>query len=145
MRVFLDANILFSASFPNSHLAEFLGELAHHADLLTNAYAKIEAERNIAAKQPKRLAAHEKFATSLELVPVQLFDLDVKVVKKDQPILCGAIAGKADFLLTGDKKDFGHLFGKTVGGVKIVTVQMLLEELISRGIVSESCPTKTVA
>ncbi|MDD5201275.1 MAG: hypothetical protein PHC88_15900 [Terrimicrobiaceae bacterium] len=138
MRVFLDANILFSASFPNRHLADFLDELHLHADLLTNAYARAEAGRNIAAKQPKRLAAHEKFAASLGLVPVQLFDLDVSLAAKDQPILCGAIAGKADFLLTGDKKDFGHLFGKTVCGVKIVTVQMLLAELVARGIVSES-------
>lgn len=138
MRVFLDANILFSASFPNSHLAEFLEELAHHADLLTNAYAKTEAERNVAAKQPNRLAAHEKFAVSLEMVPFLLFDLGVKLVEKDRPILCGAIAGKADFLLTGDKKDFGHLFGKTIRGVKIVNMRMLLDDLIARGIVRES-------
>ena len=138
MRIFLDANILFSASFPKSHLAEFLGELQRHAVLLTNAYAKAEAERNIAAKQPKRLAAHEKFVAALELVALQLFDPGVKIAEKDQPILCGAIAGGADFLLTGDKKDFGHLFGKTVRGVKIVSVQLLLAELIARGIVSES-------
>lgn len=138
MRVFLDANILFSTSFPSSHLAGFLGELAHHADLLTNAYAMGEARRNIAAKQPKRLAAYEKFALSLEMVPIGLFELNVELVEKDRPILCGAIAGKADFLLTGDKKDFGHLFGKTIGGVKIVTVQMLLEELIVRRMVRGS-------
>ncbi len=138
MRVFLDANILFSTSSPNGHLAEFLGELAHHADLVTNAYAKAEAERNIAAKLPKYLPDHEEFAASLELVPIQLFDLDIKLAEKDHPILCGAIAGKADFLLTGDKKNFGHLFGKTIGGVKIVTVQMLLDELIARLIVGKS-------
>ena len=137
MRIFLDANILFSASFPKSHLAEFLGELRRHAELLTNAYAKAEAERNIAAKQPKRLAAHEKFVSSMEMIPLQLFDPGVKLAEKDQPILCGAISGGADFLLTGDKKDFGHLFGKTVRGVKIVNVQMLLAELIARGIVRE--------
>ena len=138
MRVFLDANILFSASFPNSHLADFLGKLQHHAALLTNAHAMAEAERNIAAKQPDRLAVHETFAASLERVPVQMFDLEVRLAEKDRPILCGAIAGKADFLLTGDKKDFGHLFGKTVHGVKIVTVQMLFAELVARGIVGKS-------
>jgi len=138
MRIFLDANILFSASFHKSHLAEFLAMLQDHADLLTNAYAKTEAARNIAAKQPKRLAAHEKFVASLELVAVQLFDTGVCLAEKDQPILCGAIAGGADFLLTGDKKDFGHLFGKTVRGVKIVSVQTLLAVLIAHGIVSES-------
>ena len=45
MRSFLDANILFSASFPNSHLADFLGELQHHAAPLTNAHAMAEAEQ----------------------------------------------------------------------------------------------------
>ena len=138
MRIFLDANILFSASFPQSHLSEFLGELQRHAVLVTNAYAKVEAERNVAAKQPKRLAAHEKFAASLELVPLHLFDPGVKLAEKDRPILCGAIAGGTDYLLAGDKKDFGHLFGKTVRGVKIVNVQMLLAELVTRGIVRES-------
>lgn len=138
MKIFLDANILFSASFPKSPLAEFLGELQRHAMFLTNAYAKAEAERNIAAKQPKCLVAHEKFAASLGVIPLRLFDPGVKLAEKDQPILCGAIAGGADYLLTGDKKDFGPLLGKTIHGVKIVHVQMLLAELIARGIVRES-------
>lgn len=138
MKIFLDANILFSASHPRSHLAAFLAELGRHADLLTNAYAKTEAGRNIAAKLPQRLAAHEEFALSLKLVPEQLFDLPVDLAEKDRPILCGAVSGNAEFLLTGDKKDFGHLFGKTVHGVKIVSVQMLLDELTARGIVKIS-------
>jgi uncharacterized protein len=138
MRVFLDANILFSASFPHSLLADFLGELKNYATLLTNAYAKTEAERNIAAKMPKRLTACQEFADTLELVPIQLFDLDVKLAEKDCPILCGAITAKADYLLTGDKKDFGHLFGRTVGGVKIVSVQLLIADLIKQEIIKES-------
>ena len=40
-----------------------------------------------------------------------------------------------EFLLTGDKKDFGSLFGRTVQGVKVVTVKMLMEELETRGLV----------
>lgn len=138
MRVFLDANILFSAAFAKSLLADFLEELQRHADLLTNAYARTEAERNIAAKAPKRLAALRAFADGLELVPLQLFDPGVKIAEKDRPILCGAIAGHADYLLTGDKKDFGHLYGKTVQGVKIVSVPLLLADLIAQGIITAS-------
>jgi len=138
MRIFLDANILFSASYSKSRLAEFLGGLKHHAVLITNMYAKAEAARNIAAKQQRRLDAHEKFVASLELIPIQLFDPGVELAEKDKPILCGAIAGEADFLLTGDKKDFGHLFGVSVRGVKIVTVRTLIEELVARGIVDEA-------
>ena len=138
MRVFLDANILFSASFPRSLLADFLSELKKHAVLVTNAYAKTEAERNVSIKMPECLAACQDFTLTLELVPLQLFDLNVKLAEKDCPILCGAIAAEADYLLTGDKKDFGHLFGRTVRGVKIVSVQLLIADLIKQGIIKES-------
>lgn len=74
---------------------------------------------------------------SLTLVPTRVFDPGVTLADKDRPILCGAISGSADYLLTGDKRDFGHLFGKTVRGVKIVSVQLLLAELIGQGIVSD--------
>ncbi len=138
MKVFLDANILFSASFPKSLLADFLAGLERHAVLLTNGYAQTEAERNVAAKAPKRLVAYHELANRLQVVPLLVFDLDVELADKDRPILCGAIAAHADYLLTGDKKDFGHLYGKTVRGVKIVSVQRLLADLIARGTVGES-------
>jgi len=138
MRIFLDANILFSASFPRSLLADFLGELKKHAVLLTNAYAKAEAERNVGAKIPNRLAACQAFANAVKLVPLQLFDLDMNLADKDRPILCGAIAARADYLLTGDKRDFGHLFGRTISGVKIVSVQLLLADLIAQGLIDAS-------
>ena len=138
MRVFLDANILFSASFPKSHLADFLDQLHHHAALLTNTYAVAEAGRNIAAKQPARLPAHDTFVASLTLVPTRVFDPGVTLADKDWPILCGAISGSADYLLTGDKRDFGHLFRQTVHGVKVVNVQLLLADLIAQGIVGDA-------
>lgn len=37
MRIFLDANILFSAAFAKILIADFLEELQRHADLLTSA------------------------------------------------------------------------------------------------------------
>ncbi len=74
----------------------------------------------------------------VKLVPLQLFDLDVKLADKDRPILCGAIAARADYLLTGDKRDFGHLFGRTISGVKIVSVQLLLADLIAQGLIDAS-------
>ena len=135
MRVFLDANILFSAALSKSLLRPFLQQLGLRVQLLTNAYAREEAARNLGAKHPERLGEHKKFASSLEEVPGRLFELGVSLARKDQPILCGAIAGQADYLLTGDKKDFGSLFGRTVQGVKVVTVKMLMEELETRGLV----------
>ena len=46
--------------------------------------------------------------------------------KKDFSI---AIAARCDYLLTGDKRDFGHLYGKTIGGVEIVSYMMLAERM----------------
>lgn len=106
--------------------------------LLTNVYATAEAGRSVAAKQPARVAAHERFVATLALVPLKVFDPGVTLADKDRPILCGAISGSADYLLTGDKKDFGHLFGKAVQGVKIVNVHLLLAELITLGIVAQT-------
>jgi len=134
MRVFLDANILFSASLPKSHLALFLEGLDEHAKLLSNVYACEEAERNLATKFPRSLPVFQKLCGVIELVPMGIFDPGVRLAEKDQPILCGAIAGKADYLLTGDKKDFGHLFGKSIGGVTVVSVELLLRELVNQGV-----------
>jgi uncharacterized protein len=111
--------------------------LQRHAVLLTNAYALAELERNIMAKQPEHLAVHKKFTGTLELVSSHVIELDVRIAEKDRPILCGAVIGKADILLTGDKKDFGHLFGRMVCGIEIVTVKMLLARLVARGLVTE--------
>lgn len=134
MRVFLDANILFSASLPKSHLALFLAGLGEHAELISNVYACEEAERNLATKFPRSLPVFQKLCGVIELVPMGIFDSGMRLAEKDQPILCGAIAGQADYLLTGDKKDFGHLFGKSIGGVTVVSVELLLRELVAQGV-----------
>jgi hypothetical protein len=55
MRVFLDANILFSGARPNSRMGAFLETLSRQADLLTNAYAFEEARRNLELKFPDSL------------------------------------------------------------------------------------------
>jgi len=136
MRVFLDANILFSASFPKSALREFLDGLRTVAELVTSQHAIEEARRNIAAKRPANSSALESFFLTVRSFAVESFKLNVTLTEKDIPILCGAIASDAGYLLTGDKRDFGPLYGKTIQGVKIVSVKMLVDELIKRKILS---------
>jgi predicted nucleic acid-binding protein len=48
---------------------------------------------------------------------------------KDAPILAAAVASHCEVLLTGDIADFGHLIGRTLHGVRILTVSQLLSEL----------------
>jgi len=133
MRVFLDANILFSASKPNSRIRALIDLLLRHDECLTNAYALEEARRNLALKRPPHLAALEQLAHRLELVAAMNTGIEITLEPKDVPILGGAIAARATHLLTGDERDFGPYFGKTIQGVKIVSPRMLADELVRRG------------
>ena len=129
MRIFLDANILFSAAQAHSRMRAFLDMLLDQADCLTNEYAVEEARRNLAAKFPEGVKGLERLVSRCEIISQLTTDLKVELALKDVPILGGAIAGHATHLLTGDEKDFGKFFGKTIQGVKIVSPRMLAEEL----------------
>jgi len=129
MRIFLDANILFSAAQPHSRMRAFLGILLAQAECLTNAYAVEEARRNLELKFPEGLKALERLAKQCETIPQIMTDLEVELPMKDVPILGGAIAGQATHLLTGDERDFGKFWGKTIRGAKIVSPRMLVQEL----------------
>lgn len=129
MRIFLDANILFSASLPRSRMRAFLEVLLKESECLTNDYALEEARRNLAAKFPDRLKTLERVGRRCEMIHRLAFGLEVKLPLKDVPILSGAIAGASTHLLTGDERDFGRLWGKTVQTVKIVSPRMLADEL----------------
>jgi predicted nucleic acid-binding protein len=119
-RLFLDANILFSASYgPESPLRR-LWQL-DEAELLTSAYALAEAQRNLETKEQQ-----ERLETLL--VPVRVVgesekrDLPAGVTlrEKDVPILCSAIEARASHLLTLDLRDFGPYLGKSVAGVLVL-------------------------
>ncbi|MGH7995058.1 MAG: hypothetical protein ACRD4Q_04245 [Candidatus Acidiferrales bacterium] len=47
---------------------------------------------------------------------------------KDRPVLLSAVGVSADYLVTSDKADFGHIPGTVVYGVKIRTPKMFLLE-----------------
>lgn len=121
-RIFLDANVLFSAAYLEN---SGLGRLWHleDAELLSSAYAVEEARRNLALDRPPALARLERLTPKLALInpPADLkLPAGVQLDSKDRPILLAAIHGKADFLLTGDGRHFGHLYGRRVEGVMVL-------------------------
>jgi predicted nucleic acid-binding protein len=130
MRIFLDANILFSAALPGSRMSAFLDALTRQADFLTNAYAIEEARRNLQLKFPDSLKTLEQLIRRCELVSRLAADLMVELPLKDRPILGGAIGGRATHLLTGDERDFGKYWGRTIQGVKVISPKMLAEEML---------------
>jgi predicted nucleic acid-binding protein len=44
----------------------------------------------------------------------------IRLDPKDHPILLAAIHARADYLLTGDARHFGHLYGKRISGVLVL-------------------------
>lgn len=133
MRVFLDANVLFSGALPNSRMHSLLMLLFERAECVTNTYALAEARRNLEIKFPGAIPVLEALLQKCT-VSVFLSDQVPVVLKpKDRPILAGAIAASTTHLMTGDVTDFGHLFGKTISGVKVVSPRMLAEELVALG------------
>jgi predicted nucleic acid-binding protein len=118
-RLFLDANVLFSAVYqPNAGLLR-LWKLKDVV-LCSSRYAVAEANLNLEDdSQRKRLAA---LAERLELFEALSRELPrgVSLPEKDVPILLAAIAARATHLLTGDVRDFGAHFGKRIERVMIV-------------------------
>ena len=133
MRVFVDANTLFSASLPHSRLSEFLEVVKLHGECLYSGYAFDEAQRNLVKKFPGSVPSLEKLTRDMTRVANVQGMAGVTIREKDEPILSSAIAAQATHLLTGDKRDFGLFFGTTVNGVKVVTAALLAQEMADQG------------
>jgi predicted nucleic acid-binding protein len=127
IRVFLDANVLFSASNTGSNIASFIRLLIEQEETVTSDFAVEEARRNILLKRPNWTAGLDVLLGQLPAVRSVQFDLPVTLNSKDQPILCTAIRSGCQYLATGDKRDFGHLYGHTVKGVTIISLEKLAE------------------
>lgn len=132
MRIFLDANVLFSASNSSSAVAVVVAVASAHATVVSSDLACIEARRNLAIKRPDWLEVLEKLVENIETVPSSAFALPVALADKDVPLLCAAIRAEADYFVTGDRKDFGHLFGSSVHDVEVITPVRLGEILLGR-------------
>ena len=132
MRVFLDANVLFSASNVGSNIAQLVDWLLAESTAVTSDLAREEARRNLAMKREDWLAAFEQLMQKVEEVPSALFDLPVNLDEKDRPLLCAAIRATCTHFATGDRQDFGHLFGKTVEQVQVVDLLGLAKLLAAK-------------
>ena len=134
MRLFLDANVLFTAAHnPNgkASLAIGLGKQGHWS-LATSAYALEEAHRNLARKFPKSLQDLDSLLEDIQRVdhrPDLWFPPGL--AQKDRPIFQAAVACGATHLLTGDIRDFGRFMNRpeTTAGIVVQTVAAFLDSI----------------
>jgi len=132
IRVFLDANVLFTAAHDRSGKAALVIELGirGHWGLATSGYALEEARRNLKIKFPGSLSTLEAFLPAMKIVSSgEGTNCPVPLPEKDRPILEAAIRCKATHLLTGDRKHFGPFMDtpEVTSGVITQTVAEFLE------------------
>ena len=117
-RLFLDANVLFSAAYKADSGLLQLWKLRDVA-LLSSRYALGEARINLGDEvQRKRL---NKLSESIHLFESgpRKPPRGISLAEKDVPILVAAIEARATHLLTGDLRHFGPYFGKKIEGTMI--------------------------
>ena len=134
MRVFLDANILFSAAKSDGAVRELLKRLEQSGHpSWVDAYVIEEARRNLEAKAPDQVPALERLLSRMKTARAQRADptleASLPLPAKDRPVLEAAILQSCDALVTGDRTHFGALYGRTIHGVTIHSPRTLAEAL----------------
>ncbi len=110
---------------------------AGRCELVASPHAIQEARRNLGLKSQRGAEVLDSLLERLGLVGEagpRMVDSAAGhgLQNSDAPILAAAAAAGADLLVTGDRSNFGHLFGTEVGGVRVVSPAEALEDLLGR-------------
>ena len=127
--LFLDANVLISAAWKEGSEIAQIWQM-EGVRLVTSNYVMGEVQRNL-----HQVSQIERLRGLMRLVQIVSSDkpLDIPELialpEKDRPVLAGAIQAQADHLVSGDKRHFGPLYGKSICGVRITAPSELLAAL----------------
>jgi predicted nucleic acid-binding protein len=135
VRIFLDANVLFSAAKSDGFVRRLLELLiAEGHGLCADDYVAEEARRNLAAKGPEGLAALAGLLDRIEVAQVQVDRTTLAALsvlpEKDRPVLAAAVRMECEALVTGDRTHFGRFYGRKVAGVAVHSPRTLAERLL---------------
>jgi predicted nucleic acid-binding protein len=122
VRLFLDSNVilsgLISSKGPPRILLDLLSLEVPLLKGLTGRYNLDEIERNLSLRFPSLLPIYREFLPRMHLEVVgvpsyrEIEPLLGRMSAKDTPVLASALMGRADYLVTGDKKDFPQALAK---------------------------------
>jgi predicted nucleic acid-binding protein len=127
--IFLEANVLVSVAWKEESEIAQIWQMKGFR-LVTSNCVMGEVQRNL-----HQIGQIERLRRLMRSVQIHFFDQlpaippSVMLQEKDRPVLAGAIQAKADHLLSGDKRHFGPLYGKTILGVRITAPAELLDVL----------------
>jgi uncharacterized protein len=137
-RIFLDANVLFSAARAAGAMRQMLTALqAQGHGLVADEYVLTEARRNLAAKAGaaalqdlERIVANAEIGGARQAINSTLAHAVQWLPDKDRPVLLAAMALRCNALVTGDKTHFGVGYGQSFGGVKLYSPAQLALDLL---------------
>lgn len=131
MRIFVDANVLFSAARSAGAIRQLVfGLHAAGHTLVADEYVATEARRNIAGKAGAEAQAYlQALLEQIEVSTVHYPARDRATVlwlpEKDRPVLTAAMALKCQALVTGDRAHFGAGYGQSFEGVTLYSPAQL--------------------
>ena len=138
-RVFLDSNVIISGMLSDKGAPRIILDLLS-LQLpgiigITGEYNLVEVERNLTSKLPKALPVYLEYLPKLSLTVIPLPTVEElaeyfgAINNKDLPVLLSAIKGCADFLVTGDNKDFNLINDSNRYSFSVVSPAEFLERI----------------
>ncbi len=135
-RLFLDANVLFTAAHNPTGKASLLFDCAArgHWTIVTSSQAVQEARHNLRLKYPECLSRLEMLCKAAMIAPTAAgTSCALDLPPKDIPIYLSAIHSKATHLITGDMRHFGPCMNEPARteGVTIRTAASFFEQILT--------------
>lgn len=140
-RLFLDANVLFTAAHNPEGKASLIISLGVKGawEVYTSGLAVEEARRNLAVKQPSAVEKFNELISTMNIVPESPDAPYPSALNgKDRPIFQAAHASGASHIITGDMVHFGLFMNSPTTesgrleetyGVTVLTPAMFLKSL----------------
>jgi uncharacterized protein len=120
LTIYLDSNVLFSACYDAASPFRKFWEMANVTPV-TSHYAVAEVRRHL--KSPAQEVRFNGFLARTRIVSdanPAFMPQSIRLIDKDRPILAAAIAASVDYLITGDKNHFTHLYFQRVSDVFVI-------------------------
>jgi predicted nucleic acid-binding protein len=136
IKIFLDSNVILSGLLSDKGAPRVILDILC-LDMpflkgVTGEYNLFEIERNIRKRLPAILDIYQSYLPKLRLEIVPLPPPEAlkpyfgRTADKDAPVLASAVISGADYLVTGDKKDFDKFWDDASLPLKVVSPSELV-------------------
>lgn len=141
VKVFLDSNVILSGLLSDKGAPRVLLDILSlglpFLSGATGKYNMMEIERNLKTKLSKALSVFKTYfpTIGLKILPLPKRERIETLVQwidaKDAPVLASALSWQADYLITGDIKDFGTQTLRKAGlSIRIVSPASFVDEIL---------------